>query len=77
MSVVDLDRHIVVATLSVGLAPSALALADTDDRLYVADLNSSDLVVLSVRSLQTLGQVKVGAAPTGVAIGRRRTRLCL
>ena len=58
----------VIATVPVGHAPFALTVSPDGDRLYVTNVQSSDLSVLGAETLETLDTVKVGSVPYGVAV---------
>ena len=65
----------IVATLPVGRAPFALTVSPDATRVYVANVQSADLSVISTETLQPIGTVKVGPMPYGLATSLDGTRL--
>ncbi len=61
-------QRAVIANVAVGKSPFALAASPAGDRLYVANVKSGDLTVLSTSGLQQLETVKTGNMPYGVAV---------
>jgi YVTN family beta-propeller protein len=51
----------------VGEAPFALAVSPDATRVYVANVRSADISVLSTETLSPIARIKVGAMPYGVA----------
>jgi YVTN family beta-propeller protein len=75
VSVIDMKALHVIATVPVGHAPFALTVSPGGDRLYVTNVQSSDLSVLGAETLETLDTVKVGSMPYGVAVTPNSERL--
>jgi YVTN family beta-propeller protein len=83
VSVVDLSRSRVVATIPVGRHPTALALDAGRGILYVTNTNDDSVSLIDLKSrrvlrtikLQPFGQQADGIAPTAVAFDKQRNRL--
>ena len=65
VSVIDMKALHVIATVPVGHAPFALTVSPGRDRLYVTNVQSSDLSVLGAETLETLDTVKQHALRRG------------
>ena len=80
VSVVDAEAKKVLRHIDVGLHPSAMALAPTGNRLYVANANSDTLSVIDTqtdRVVQTINvrlfqQAPLGSSPNALAFDARR-----
>ncbi|MBC7928044.1 MAG: YncE family protein, partial [Bryobacteraceae bacterium] len=76
ISVVDLEKGETVATLAVGLHPTALALDEARGRLYVANGNSESISVVDTARRQVVRTIALqpftesvrGIAPTALAV---------
>jgi YVTN family beta-propeller protein len=73
VSVVDLDQSRVLATIAVGVGPTAMAITPDQDRIYVANIRSGTLSVVSTASNSVEATVVVPswygtAAPFGLVI---------
>lgn len=83
VSVVDIKRGTVIATIPVGRHPTALAFDGAQRRLYVANTNDNTVSVIDTATnrvietimLQPFAQKVDGVAPTALAIDRARNRL--
>lgn len=85
ISVVDLTRGSLVATIAVGRHPTALALDASAGRLYVANTNDDSIsvidtatrAVITTIALQPFATKIDGVAPTAIAVDRARNRLLI
>lgn len=83
VSIVDLARRTVIATIPVGRHPTALALDAGGERLYVANANDDSIAIVDTRarmlvetiSVQPFSQRVDGVAPTALAIDTAKNRL--
>lgn len=85
VSVVDLAQKKMIATITVGRHPTALALDAAENRLYVANTNDDSIsvidtatrAVISTISLKPFSSEVYGIAPTAVTIDKPRNRLLI
>lgn len=85
ISVVDLTRGAIVATVGVGRHPTALALDTVAGRLYVANANDDSISVIDTATRTVVSTIPLqpfstridGIAPTAIAIDRARNRLLI
>jgi YVTN family beta-propeller protein len=70
VSVIDVAKNEIVATIGVGQRPWNMALTPDGAKLYVANGRSGTVSVIDTRTQQKIVDVAVGKLPWGVAIGR-------
>jgi YVTN family beta-propeller protein len=70
VSLVDLTRDSVLASIEVGVRPWGIALTSDGDRLYTANGPSGDVAVVDTESMRVVRRVPTGELPWGVAIRR-------
>jgi YVTN family beta-propeller protein len=68
VSIVDLKKEQVTATIPVGRRPWGIALSRNDRLLYTANGLSNDVSVIDIASRKVIATIKVGQRPWGVAI---------
>ena len=69
VSVIDLERSQVVASVRVGDRPWGVALTSDGKFLYTANGPSDDVSVIDTESLNVVATIRAGDTPWGVAIG--------
>lgn len=67
VSVVDLERQAVVASVGVGKAPAGVAACSVQGRVYVSNPDSRDISVLDIASRKLLATWPAGSGPVGIA----------
>ena len=65
----------VVETIAVGDSPFALAVSPNGNRLYVANIDSSDVSVVSTSSGNTTDTIPVGSSANSIAHHPNGTRV--
>jgi len=71
VSVIDLARGEIVATIPVGQRPWNMALTADGAKLYVANGRSNSVSVIDTHALARVADIAVGEAPWGVAVTAR------
>ncbi len=67
VSVFNLSTHEITTEISVGTAPSGLAISPTGDMLYAANFLSNTVSVINVSSLTVSKTIDVGTGPSGIS----------
>ena len=75
VSVIDIDRNVVVATVPVGTSPQGVAVNTTGTRIYVANAGSNSVSVIDGASNSVVATIPVGIEPSGVAVNSAGARL--
>src|SRR3990167_1869499 len=69
VSIIDTATNTVVETVSVGIAPTGVAITPDGRKVYVTNVNSNDISVIDASTNVVINKsVAVGAKPSGVAI---------
>ncbi len=69
VSVIDTATNTVVATVTVGALPQALAVTPNGAHVYVANRISNTVSVINTRTNTVVATVTVGAGPEAVGVG--------
>jgi YVTN family beta-propeller protein len=75
VSVIDIDRNVVAATIQVGLSPQGVAVNTTGSRVYVANVGSNTVSVIDGVTNSVIATIPVGIEPSGVAVNAAGTRV--
>ena len=77
VSVIDVERHAVVATIPQpeGTKPMGVAISPDGERLFVANGRAGTVSVIDTKSRDIVGSVDVGERPWGLALSRDGSRL--
>lgn len=67
---IDIAANTVDQTIPAGSAPHGIVVDDKDQYVYVTNLLSNDLSVLSVQSGKEIARIPVGKMPNGVSVWR-------
>lgn len=68
VSIVDLNRLAVLATINVGLSPIAATLSPDQTTAYVANYGSGTVSVINLSSLQVTSTLSVGGTPLSLSL---------
>jgi len=75
VSVIDIDRNVVVATVPVGSSPQGVAVNTMGTRIYVGNAGSNSVSVIDAASNSIIATIPVGSEPSGVAVNAAGTRV--
>ena len=75
VSVIDIDRNVVVATIPVGVSPQGVAVNATGTRIYAANAGGNSVSVIHGASNSVVATLPVGVEPSGIAVNSAGTRV--
>ena len=75
VSVIDIDRNVVVATIPVGISPQGVAVNATGTRIYVGNAGSDSVSVIDAAKNAVIATIAVGTEPSGIAVNAAGTRV--
>jgi len=75
VSVLDVDRRVLLRTVAVGAYPAALALDGRRGRAFVVSMKGNSVSMLDARSGRLLATTGVAASPQAIAIDERTGRV--
>jgi YVTN family beta-propeller protein len=77
VSVVDLERRAVIATIEVGKLPFNALMSPKGDKVYVGNIRSDSLSVIDTASNQVVRTIETAAGPNAMILGRDKQSLFL